>query len=271
MLVGEVWFPTSDVVQYTDRRMDYCFEFDLAGAIINAVGNGQVLPLKSKINQVITEYPERQYGVFLSNHDQNRVIESLSLNAEKAKLAASIMLTLPGVPYIYYGEEVGMRGVKPDEDIRRPMQWTAGANAGFTTASPWRALNSNYATSNVETLRQDPNSIWNHYRKLIEIRNNSLALRQGIYYPIDATAPEIFSFLVLNGNDGILSIHNTSASSLSATLSGTTTMLPGSYKATDLVTGGELGTVTIGATGKWENVNLGSVAGYTSRVVRLTQ
>ena len=58
---------------------------------------------------------------------------------EKGKLAAVLLLTSPGTPYIYYGEEIGMQGEKPDEDIRLPMQWSADANAGFTTGTPWLA------------------------------------------------------------------------------------------------------------------------------------
>jgi alpha-amylase len=270
MLVGEVWFPTTDVAPYTDRRMDYCFEFDLAGAIVGAVANGNVIGLKSKMNQVLANYPERQYGVFLSNHDQNRIIETLSLDVNKAKVAAGIMLTLPGVPYIYYGEEVGMSGVKPDEDIRRPMQWTAGSNAGFSTVTPWRAPNSNFATFNVATLQQDPNSLWNHYRKLISVRNNSLTLRQGFYDPIDSPAEQIFAFLVVNGNDGVLAIHNVAGSSVDASLSATATkLLPGTFKATDMLTEASLGTITVGAGGKWENVKLGVLPAYSTTLVHL--
>jgi glycosidase len=271
MLVGEVWFPTTDVVPYTEKRMDYCFEFDLSYAMLNAVGNGNVLGLKSKINQVLAMYPERQYGVFLSNHDQNRVIESLSLDINKAKLAAAIMLTLPGVPYIYYGEEVGMRGVKPDEDIRRPMQWTGSANAGFTVGTPWRAPHPSFVESNVAALQQDPNSIWNHYRKLIEVRNNSLTLRQGLYDPIDSPAEKIFAFLIVNGNDGVLAVHNVSEASVETTLSATASrLLPGNFKATDMLTGESLGLVAVGAGGKWEGVNVaGTVGGYSTRLIRL--
>ena len=54
----------------------------------------------------------------------------------RAKLAASILLSLPGVPYLYYGEEIGMIGEKPDENIRLPMQWDTTPNGGFTTGTP---------------------------------------------------------------------------------------------------------------------------------------
>ena len=71
---------------------------------------------------------------------------------DKAKLAASVLMTAPGVPFIYYGEEIGMTGEKPDEQIRTPMQWSAEGNAGFTTGSPWEPVNGDYR----ETERRRP-------------------------------------------------------------------------------------------------------------------
>jgi glycosidase len=71
------------------------------------------------------------------------VYEELGGNDGKMKAAASIYLTLPGIPYIYYGEEIGMRGSKPDENIRTPMQWNTNIYAGFSTSTPWQSMNSN--------------------------------------------------------------------------------------------------------------------------------
>ncbi|MEN8844800.1 MAG: alpha-amylase family glycosyl hydrolase, partial [Candidatus Arcticimaribacter sp.] len=87
---------------------------------------------------VTSNYNFAQYGTFLANHDQNRVFNQLGGSIARAKLAASILLSLPGVPYLYYGEEIGMVGEKPDENIRLPMQWDTTPNGGFTTGTPWR-------------------------------------------------------------------------------------------------------------------------------------
>jgi alpha-amylase len=273
MIVGEVWTNTSAIVQYTEKRMDYCFEFELGGAIVNAAANGAVLQLKSKINQVIVAYPALQYGVFLSNHDQNRVFESLSQDLNKSKIAAAIMLTLPGVPYLYYGEEVGMRGVKPDEDIRRPMQWSAATGAGFTTGLPWHGINSNYETFNVDVMSQDEGSLWNHYRRMIHARNNSLALRQGSYHPVDATEAQILAFLRVKENNAVLVVHNVGGAETSATLSATSSALAaGTYTATDLVTGAAIGTITVSANGKVEAKDLGvTYGGYSTQLIALSK
>ena len=77
-----------------------------------------------------------QFATFLSNHDQNRVMSQLAGKVEKARVAAAMLLTAPGVPFIYYGEEIGMVGLEADEEQRTPMQWSGGANAGFTTGRP---------------------------------------------------------------------------------------------------------------------------------------
>ncbi len=208
MSVGEVWTSTDKISPYADQRLDYCFEFDLAYAIIDAVQNSNVNGLKSKMKEVVNSYPALQYGVFLTNHDQIRVIEQLGLNEIKAKAAAGILLSLPGVPYLYYGEEVGMMGQKPDPAIRRPMQWNGGANAGFTTVSPWFPVNPNYISANVMTMQSDPNSLWNHYRKLIHVRTESTPLKQGSYEPLNSNAGNVFSFMRVKGGEAVLAIHN---------------------------------------------------------------
>src|SRR6185295_273775 len=98
---------------------------------------GSPLSIKSTIQAVYNGYPYLQFGTFLTNHDQDRVMDVLNNDVDKAKTAASVYLTFPGIPYVYYGEEIGMKGNGADENKRRPMQWTSSSNAGFTTGSPW--------------------------------------------------------------------------------------------------------------------------------------
>jgi len=180
--VGEAWEPTDIALQYVnDNRLDYVFEFDLANAILEGVNSGSANPILSHMQTVYNEYPFLQFGTFLTNHDQDRVMNVLGQDTEKAKTAASIYLTLPGIPYLYYGEEVGMLGQKPDPDIRLPMQWSSDANAGFSSVSPWRAPNSNFNQFNVEVMEEVENSLFNHYRDLIQFRNDTHALQAGEY------------------------------------------------------------------------------------------
>ncbi len=90
-----------------------------------------------------------------------------------------MLLTSPGVPFIYYGEEIGMKGSKPDEDIRKPMQWDNSENAGFSTFLPWSTVNSNFNLVNVAIEEKDSDSLLNLYKQLIHFRNHSEALTVG--------------------------------------------------------------------------------------------
>jgi glycosidase len=69
--------------------------------------------------------------------------------------------------------------MKPDENIRRPMQWNAESNGGFTTGDPWMAPDSKYKFVNVEAQNNDPESLLSHYRILIQLRNAHPALQTG--------------------------------------------------------------------------------------------
>jgi alpha-amylase len=77
--------------------------------------------------------PDFTDAIFLSNHDQNRVDSVFHNKKNKIKQAAAILLTLPGRPFIYYGEELGMLGVKPDENIREPFLWDAKEQDSYRT------------------------------------------------------------------------------------------------------------------------------------------
>lgn len=214
LLVGEVWDSPENIALYTDK-LDLCFDFNLADANMNAADTGNPYNSRVAINTGKTIFKPNQFASFLTNHDQNRVIDVFNNNLDKNKVAASLLLTQAGVPFIYYGEEVALKGSKPDENIRRPMQWSGAANGGFTTGSPWRALNSNYANFNVASMQLDENSIWKHYQKLIQIRKEQPILQTGTHTNITSSEYAVHSFQrSLNGKD-VLVLVNTSNIGLS--------------------------------------------------------
>jgi glycosidase len=208
-LVGEAWTATAQAVKYTENETDIVFEFDLAQAILRSAGFGTVSSVRNAQNKVLDNYRQGQYAVFLTNHDQDRVMNVLA-DVDKAKVAAALLLTNPGVPFIYYGEEIGMVGRKPDEDIRRPMQWDATeGSAGFSTASRvWRPPDSSYKTVNVESQRDDPRSLWRYYRDLISLRNTHAALRVGDMIILDTDARKVYSYLRYTDDEALLVIIN---------------------------------------------------------------
>ena len=117
---------------------------------------------------------------------------------------------LPGMPFVYYGEEIGMVGPKPDEMIRTPMQWSSTPNDGFTTGKPWESLQADWETKNVAAQDSSPRSLLNHYRKLIQLRNVHEALTRGPlrFVETDDRTGTIASWVRSSRDEGFLIIVN---------------------------------------------------------------
>ena len=183
--VGEVYGAGAFLANTYQNQMDQIFNFELASGLVNSANAGVTSAVESAYKFSLSDMPNGDYATFLTNHDQNRVMTALNGNVDKAKVAAALLLTAPGTPFIYYGEEIGMTGAKPDEMIRTPMQWSAAANAGFTTGTPWELLNPDYARGvNVAAQIEDPISLLSYYRTLIQLRNSHPALQTGGVTPL---------------------------------------------------------------------------------------
>jgi len=207
--VGEVWTNLQVTAKYSDG-MDSLFMFDLAEDVKNGVYASDAARIIASYQDVLTYFPEGNFSTFLSNHDQQRIMSLYDGNLEKAKLAALIYLTGPGVPFIYYGEEIGMTGNKPDENLRTPMQWSAEANSGFTSGTPWQPLNHDYEEINVAIQSKDPASLLNHYRLLIHLRNEHPALRGGEVLPLSSSCRQLYPVLRVEEDDILLILANLS-------------------------------------------------------------
>jgi alpha-glucosidase len=168
----------------------------------------------------------------LSNHDQPRAISRYATGSEevtqaRARVAAALLLTLRGTPFIYYGEEIGMRnGRIPRRHIqdpigkrywpiykgrdaeRTPMQWSAEPHAGFTTGAPWLPVNPDIVRANVAALRDDPASLLNWYRALIALRRSEAALRTGSYRRLSAPRSQTLCYLRETGEQRIFVVLN---------------------------------------------------------------
>jgi glycosidase len=243
MTVGEIWTTNYSVVDYVEGdELDLAFNFDLASQIIrntytrNGTNLGAVIQSSDKL------FERGTYATFLTNHDQERVMSTLMGDVEKAKLAASVVLTAPGTPFIYYGEEIGMTGKKPDEKIRTPMLWSAEANAGFSSTFPWESINSNYKEFNVQTENEDTSSLLNLYRTMIRLRNEHAALRVGDFYWVRSDEPSILSFLRVSEKERVLILINVSEENVSGyKLSLTEGPLSGGYHLFPILGEGEMG------------------------------
>lgn len=210
MTIGEVWDASAKAAQFVnDQELDLVFNFDLAGKLLESADNNYGLTASKAIVSELKYFPEFQMGTFLSNHDTNRTMTDLGNDYGKAKSAATLLLTAPGIPFVYYGEEIGMMGGKPDENIRRPMQWNGEAMAGFTTAkTPWKLPQSDYTEKNVALQDEDETSLLNHYRALINARNQYPALRIGDYYNIKCSDVGIYAAMRSTEEQTFIILHN---------------------------------------------------------------
>ncbi len=177
--VGEMSDESPEVMAtYYPDQLDSYFAFAVARATMHAAETGDARGFFTAVAQANAKFPSGRWSPFLTNHDQPRVMTVLR-DAAKARVAASALLTLPGMPFVYYGEEIGMVGPKPDELIRTPMQWSSAPNSGFTTGTPWEPLQADWKTKNVAAQDSSRQSLLNHYRKLIQLRNAHPALNSG--------------------------------------------------------------------------------------------
>ena len=242
MTVGEVYTTNYVVESYLNANdFDQAFDFDLASQILNNIDGRNAVNLNASVKSSFQLFPKGEYATFLSNHDQERVMSFFSGDVIKAKLAASVLFTSPGTPFVYYGEEIGMTGTKPDERIRTPMLWSSDRYAGFSTAIPWESTNSNYSQVNVASETDDPNSLLSWYRELIQIRNNHAALRVGDYYMVRSDNFSLMPFLRVSQEETLLVILNMSEKPVSGfSLTLDQGPLKGNYNATSLLGEGVL-------------------------------
>ena len=187
-------------------------------------------------------------SLFWNNHDLPRIVSrwgnDKEYRIESAKMLATLLHGMKGTPYIYQGEELGMTNVRFDDindyndieslnmykdrlskgyshneimesiyakgrdNARTPMQWDDSENAGFTTGTPWLAVNKNYDKINAKQCLQDENSIFNNYKKLIDIRKNNDTIIYGDYKLLCEDDENIFAYVRELNGDKILVVCN---------------------------------------------------------------
>lgn len=213
-IVGEVWGSSDVIAPYLANGLSACFNFRLSDSIrlsLKEEKDHYILQTWWQTKDVYeAQKPDYQDAIFLTNHDMDRIMTEVGNNPGKAKVAASILLTLPGNPFIYYGEEIGMLGEKPDEFIREPFLWDIeGKDIGQTH---WEMP---YASSS-KTLKplkfqmEDQASLYHYYKDLIRCRNGSIALQSGWFQPLKPDNRTIIAFRRIWQNEIITVLINLS-------------------------------------------------------------
>ena len=232
--VGEAWETANLAASYA-AGFDSVFNFDLALGIVNAVENGSAPNLMDNyINgKAVFDAKTDHYvdAIFLTNHDQNRIMSEVSGDIDKAKLAANILFTLPGIPFVYYGEELGMKGMKPDEHIREPFVWTKGTSIPM---ADWVENQYNKTTPSYEEQVLDQNSMFHHYRKWIALRKDNAILRFGDIQKVQTTY-SLIGFTRTYESKTWLILHNVSNIEQFYTLTKSGTIIHSSKSSTSVV------------------------------------
>jgi glycosidase len=247
LTVGEIWTTNYAVVGYVKGdELDLAFNFDLASAILSYVGSRDAENMAASLRRSFDLFPQGTYATFITNHDQERTMSAFFKDIDLARLASSVLFTGPGVPFIYYGEEIGMTGTKPDPNLRTPMQWSAEHAAGFTTGAAWGSVNRNYTEVNVAAQAEDPNSLLSYYRTLIHLRNNHAALRVGEFTLLNTDHDSVLAFLRHSQEETLLVIINLGEEAASqVTLSVNRSPLAGSYRGIALLGEAEIADLVV--------------------------
>jgi glycosidase len=211
-LVGEVYDRKEIVAPYLPG-LPALFNFDFHYTLIEALNteNGQILYQKQKdvldfYQGITSDFID---ATFSSNHDQPRLLNDLKQDPAKYKQALAILMTLPGAPYLYYGEEIGMLGLKPDEQIREPFLWDAKEKD--TQRARW--IEPKYSTdATVIPLAQqrlDGSSYFNHYKKVIALRQSNSALAIGSLEPAGLNyAKSVMAYVRRSADQEVLVVHH---------------------------------------------------------------
>lgn len=248
--VGEVSAPTvqelGNYVKTSRQEFDMAIPFVPPMVEIDTWSPGK---LKRDIwERYLALREEGWWANFFSNHDKPRQVSLYGDDGEywevSAKLLAMFLHSLPGTPFVYQGEEIGMTNLKlpaieayndPDtqnryrqlvlsgmapkaalarvqlesrDNARTPMQWDGSPKAGFTTGTPWLQVNPNAGKINVEAQRQDPFSIYRCYQRLIALRKESRALSRGSLAFLETGSEELIAWVRRSGEETLLCCFN---------------------------------------------------------------
>jgi alpha-amylase len=254
--VGEVWDSLGELLTYYPHQLTSYFTFELADSLRTAVRRGSVGGMLAGYLRLQDTLPSYRWSPILSNHDGTRIMTVLGGDVAKAKVAATLLLTLPGLPFVYYGEAIGMVGDKPDPRLRTPMQWAPARGVGFTTGTAWESPQPDSMTANVAVESRDPGSLLVLYRRLIHLRKADPALAEGRLVPLTSSSSQVAAYLRVAGRHAVLVVANLGDTAAAHVALGSArgALAPGRYAPRSLLGGRAGASLTVGTDGR--------IAGY---------
>jgi len=224
-MVAEEW-DGHDTEKLYYKSLTSCFEFDFGYKLRDALKGGNASGFASAVEGYVSDHSAQRADAitsfFLSNHDQNRFSTEIGKSMPKMKQAAAVLLSIPGKPFIYQGEELGYYGAKDsgDEYVRTPILWDkAGkecAKAGVNNKVDNAMLK---AEISVEAQKADASSIWTVYQTWSRLRNTYPALAEGTMTPASLSGSSIASWYMSSGAQKLLVVHNFATSEKRVTVS----------------------------------------------------
>lgn len=222
--VAEVWDGDGAVIPYYESGLN-CFNFTMSqvsGRIAETAKAGNVNTyvsyINSYLNSIQKKNPEGMLMSFISNHDMDRSAGYLTLASGQAKVAASLSILTPGSPYIYYGEEIGMKGSRgsanTDANRRLAMLWGDEDTIKNPIGTTYSSEQSN---GTVQNHLANSESLYQHYKKLIAIRKAHPEIAYGTFTPLK-TDTKFSGFVSTYNNSTVVVLHNTSQSSVEVDL-----------------------------------------------------
>jgi glycosidase len=228
-IIGEAWTGTAEEMAPYYGGLQAFFDFPGWDRLLWALNNdsGKWYPKDMLEHEAAFSAvrPDYIHATKLSNHDEERTASALGRDEDKMKMAAKVLLTISGSPYIYYGEELGMTGLKSngDEGLRSPFPWGEAAPEG-TKQTSWRKTDESVKT--LASQKADPSSLWNVYRQFSELRNadpvmayGEMTLPEG-YNAESQSGKQIMAFYREYEGTRYLVLHNLSANQTSYNISG---------------------------------------------------
>lgn len=219
-IVAEAWKDESTILALYESGIESLFNFPLAGAdgaLVKALRGGDGRALSERVlrwqQELKGRNPNGLDAPFLSNHDMARSSGYLMMKPQKMKQAAALYLTMPGIPYIYYGEELGMSGSGRDENKRLPMLWAMDEMQN--TLPPAEADQAQRLKSSAQDQEGDADSLLSFYRAMGQLRESYPQFESGQLSAIDLPDQHLAGWQ-LSGPEGSLSVlHNLSGEAIS--------------------------------------------------------
>lgn len=196
----------SDVL--TAGTFDAVFGFPLRDAMLSL----DPQRIHAEAQAIQSTAPGKYTFLLLENHDSARTMTATGNNAPLTRTLGGLELLMPGIPELYYGQELGMRGDRQEwkmadgfqtdgNDIptRTAFRWSADARASgmavwYADSGPWWEVAQADTTAALTEQQADPRSLWNYYRTMIELRRSHVALRRGVYRPLKTSEPRTLAF-----------------------------------------------------------------------------